>query len=55
VYEAYAEYDLGLALAQLGRCDEALPHLDRSRQLQGNRKEIVQARKICKKGKGRED
>ena len=23
-YEAYAEYDLGLALAQLGRCDEAL-------------------------------
>jgi Flp pilus assembly protein TadD len=55
-YEAYAEYDLGLALAQLGSCDEALVHLDRSQQLQGTRKEIDQARKICKKrggGKGK--
>jgi serine/threonine protein kinase len=48
-YEAYAEYDLGLALAQLGRCDEALPHLDRSQELQGHRKEIDHARKLCKK------
>jgi serine/threonine protein kinase len=48
-YEAYAEYDLGLALAQLGRCDEALPHLDRSQELQGHRKEIDEARKLCKK------
>jgi serine/threonine-protein kinase len=48
-YEAYAEYDLGLALAQLGRCDEALPHLDRSQELQGHRKEIDQARRLCKK------
>ena len=51
-YEAYAEYDLGLALAQLGRCDEALSHLDRSQELQGHRKEIDEARKLCKKGKG---
>ena len=51
-YEAYAEYDLGLALAQLGRCDEALAHLDRSQELQGHRKEIDQARRLCKrKGK----
>ena len=44
LYEAYAEYDLGAALAALGRCDEALPHLDRSEQLQGHRKEIDRAR-----------
>ena len=31
-YEAYAEYNLGAALVELGRCDEALPHLDRSRR-----------------------
>jgi serine/threonine-protein kinase len=48
LYEAYAEYDLGVALAQLGRCDEALPHLDRSQTLQGRRKEIDKARKLCK-------
>ena len=47
-YEAYAEYDLGAALAGLGRCDEALPHLDRSEALQGHRKEIDRARKACK-------
>jgi len=52
-YEAYAEYDLGLALAQLGRCEEALAHLDRSQELQGHRKEIDQARRICKKAKGK--
>ena len=51
-YEAYAEYNLGLALAQLARCDEALPHLDRSQELQGHRKEIDQARRLCRtKGK----
>jgi len=55
-YEAYAEYDLGAALAGLGRCDEALPHLDRSQQLQGHRKEIDQARKACKHtGRGKRD
>ena len=52
-YEAYAEYDLGLALAQLGRCEEALAHLDRSQELQGHRKETDQARRICKKAKGK--
>jgi tetratricopeptide (TPR) repeat protein len=49
LYEAYAEYDLGSALAGLGRCDEALEHLDRSQEIQGHRKEIDKVRKECKK------
>jgi len=49
LYEAYAEYDLGAALAGLGRCDEALEHLDRSQEIQGHRKEIDRVRKECKK------
>jgi eukaryotic-like serine/threonine-protein kinase len=47
LYEAYANYNLGRALVEQGRCDEALPHLDRSEQIQGSRKEIRQARKRC--------
>ena len=50
LYEAYAEYDLGAALAALGRCDEAVQHLDRSEEIQGERKEIARARKMCRKG-----
>jgi tRNA A-37 threonylcarbamoyl transferase component Bud32 len=49
-YEAYAEYNLGRTLAELDRCDEALSHLERSKQLQGNRKEIVEVRKRCREG-----
>ena len=30
LYEAYANYNLGRAPVEQGRCDEALPHLDRS-------------------------
>jgi hypothetical protein len=51
-YEAYAEYNLGRTLAELDRCDEALPHLEQSKELQGNRREIVEARKSCRKGEG---
>ena len=47
LYEAYANYDLGRALVEQGRCDEALPHLDRSEQIQGSRREIRQARARC--------
>jgi hypothetical protein len=54
-YEAYAEYDLGAALVGLGRCDEALQHLERSEALQGKRQEISRARKACRKGRGSED
>jgi Flp pilus assembly protein TadD len=52
-YEAYAEYDLGAALAQLGQCDEALQHLDRSRELQGNRREIRDVVRLCRPGHGK--
>ena len=46
-YEAYASYDAGRALANLGRCDEAIPYLDRSESIQGPRREIRQARADC--------
>jgi len=47
VYEAYAEYDLGRALAEQGKCPEALQHLNRSEQLQGHRSQIDDARSRC--------
>lgn len=47
IYEAYAEYDLGRALAEQGKCAEALQHLNRSQQLQGRRSEIDDARSRC--------
>jgi eukaryotic-like serine/threonine-protein kinase len=46
-YEAYAEYNIGKALAELGRCDEALPHLERSEDLQGERGPITSAKEMC--------
>jgi predicted Ser/Thr protein kinase len=46
-YEAYVNYDLGKALAELGRCEAALRYLDRSEQLQGSRSEITEARQRC--------
>jgi TolA-binding protein len=46
-YLAYALYDLGRAQAEQGKCDEALPNLDRSEQLQGQRTEIDRARATC--------
>ena len=48
LYEAYAYYNLGRALVEQGRCDEALPYLERSEQIQGSRKEIRDARKRCR-------
>jgi eukaryotic-like serine/threonine-protein kinase len=47
LYEAYAEYDLGRALAEQGKCAEALQHLARSEQIQGSRSEIREARAKC--------
>jgi serine/threonine protein kinase len=47
LYEAYAEYDLGRALAEQGKCDEALVHLDRSERIQGRRSQIEDARSKC--------
>jgi tetratricopeptide (TPR) repeat protein len=47
LYEAYAEYDLGRALAEQGKCDEAVEHLDRSERIQGRRRQIDEARSKC--------
>ena len=52
LYEAYANYNLGRALVEQGRCDEAIRYLDRSEQIQGNRKEIRDARRRCEDGEG---
>jgi serine/threonine protein kinase len=46
-YEAYASFDAGKALAELGRCQRALAYLDRSESLQGSRAEIDEARARC--------
>lgn len=46
-YEAYAYYDAGKALAELDRCEKALPYLDRSESLQGSRSEIDEAQAQC--------
>jgi serine/threonine protein kinase len=46
-YEAYAAFNTGKALAELGRCEQALRFLDRSEELQGHRTEIDEARKTC--------
>lgn len=47
LYEAYANYNLGRALVEQDRCDEALPYLDRSEQIQGSRSQIREARARC--------
>jgi serine/threonine-protein kinase len=47
LYLAYALYDLGRALAEQDKCGEAVPHLDRSEQLQGRRTDIDRARAKC--------
>jgi serine/threonine protein kinase len=46
-YEAYVNFDLGKALAELGRCNQALVYLDHSEELQGHRREIDEARATC--------
>jgi eukaryotic-like serine/threonine-protein kinase len=48
LYLAYAMYDLGRALGEQGRCEEALPLLARSEQLQGHRGDIDRARQKCR-------
>src|SRR5439155_22202738 len=42
-YEAYANYNLGYALLQLGQCSEAVPYLERAKQLEPQRPEPKQA------------
>ena len=40
---AYANYNLGVTLIKLGRCDEAMPYLEASRALQPHRHEVKDA------------
>jgi serine/threonine protein kinase len=45
--EAYANYNLGRSLIELGRCNEGLPYIARSEALQGFRREFAEARAMC--------
>jgi tetratricopeptide (TPR) repeat protein len=46
-YEAYANYNIGKSLAELGRCEEALPHLERREQLLGPHPDVTAAKETC--------
>jgi eukaryotic-like serine/threonine-protein kinase len=46
-YEAYANFNIGNSLAHLGRCDEAMPYLDRREQLLGSHPAVEEARQRC--------
>ena len=50
-YEAYANYNLGYTLLQLGSCNEAIPYLQQARSLEPDRhepKDALQRAKHCK-------
>ena len=53
--EAYASYNLAVTRLALGRCDGVAELLDRSEQVQGDRKEIRRARREAEKICGGED
>ena len=46
--EAYANYNLGYTLLQLGSCSEAVPYLERAQQLEPKRHEPKDALKLAK-------
>jgi eukaryotic-like serine/threonine-protein kinase len=46
-YEGYANYNVGRSLAELGRCNEALPYLDRREQMLGPDPRVSAARRLC--------
>ena len=46
-YEAYANYDVGRSLAELGRCAEALPYLNRREQMLGAHPDVTAAKRMC--------
>ena len=52
IYTAYANYNLGVTLMQLGQCDEAMPYLEASQQLQPDRHEVKQAIHDARRCKG---
>jgi serine/threonine-protein kinase len=43
IYDAYANYNLGVTLVHLGRCSDALPYLETARRLEPNRPEVGKA------------
>jgi ATP/maltotriose-dependent transcriptional regulator MalT len=47
IYEAYAYYDAGRALAELGECPKALDYIDRSESIQGSRPQFAEVRAKC--------
>ena len=47
LYEAYANYNVGRSLIELGRCEEGLPYINASEQIQGSRREFREARAKC--------
>ena len=47
---AYANYNLGVTLMALGRCDEAMPYLEASRAIQPSRREVKDAIKQVRSG-----
>ena len=47
IYEAYANYNVGRSLIELGRCDEGLPYIAASQRIQGPRREFREARAKC--------
>jgi eukaryotic-like serine/threonine-protein kinase len=46
-YEGYANFNVGKSLAELGRCDEALPYLEKREQLLGAHPDVRAAKKKC--------
>ena len=46
--EAYANYNLGYTLLQLGRCNEAVPYLEKAQRLEPQRHEPKDALKRAK-------
>ncbi|MDQ3857263.1 MAG: serine/threonine protein kinase [Actinomycetota bacterium] len=46
-YEGYANYDVGKSLAELGRCGEALPYLERREKLLGPHPAVTAAKHAC--------
>jgi eukaryotic-like serine/threonine-protein kinase len=47
IYEAYAAYNAGKSLIELGDCKKGLKYLDASEAIQGSRSEIREARALC--------
>jgi serine/threonine-protein kinase len=45
IYAAYANYNLGVTLVQLGRCADAIPYLETAKRLEPNRHEVHDALK----------